>query len=195
METISALLALCAENSPLTGEFPHKGALMFSRGALMFSLICAWTNGWVNNRYGADLRRHRAQYDVSVMWWDKMRWKCFQNSHVTFYIHAFEMIMCGIPDFARLPVTYFHSPSPNNLIFYWIHTHLLIWPTYHIWRVQPASPLQTLPNHDDVIKRIIFRVTGPLFGEFTGHWWIPLTKASDAELWSFLWSAPEQMVK
>ena len=36
----------------------------------------------------------------------------------------------------------------------------------------------------------IFRVTGPLCGEFTGHWWIPLTKASDAELRCFLWSAP-----
>ena len=36
----------------------------------------------------------------------------------------------------------------------------------------------------------IFRVTGPLCGEFTGHRWIPLTKASDAELWYFLWSAP-----
>ena len=35
----------------------------------------------------------------------------------------------------------------------------------------------------------IFRFTGPLFGEFTGRWWIPLTKASDAELWCFLWSA------
>ena len=29
-------------------------------------------------------------------------------------------------------------------------------------------------------------------GEFTSHRWIPLTKASDAELWCFLWSAPEQ---
>ena len=32
----------------------------------------------------------------------------------------------------------------------------------------------------------IFRVTGPLCGEFTGHQWIPLTKVSDAELWCFL---------
>ena len=31
----------------------------------------------------------------------------------------------------------------------------------------------------------IFRVIGPLCGEFTGHLWIPLTKASDAELRSF----------
>ena len=40
----------------------------------------------------------------------------------------------------------------------------------------------------------IFRVTGPLWGESTGHQWIPLTKASDVELWYFLWSAPEQTV-
>ena len=37
------------------------------RGALVFSLICAWTNGWVNNRGPGDLRRHRAHYDVTVM--------------------------------------------------------------------------------------------------------------------------------
>ena len=37
-----------------------------------------------------------------------------------------------------------------------------------------------------------FRVTGPLWKESTGDRWIPLTKASDAELWRLLWSAPEQ---
>ena len=36
----------------------------------------------------------------------------------------------------------------------------------------------------------IFRVTGPLCGEFTGRRWIPRTKASVAEFWCFLWSAP-----
>ena len=36
----------------------------------------------------------------------------------------------------------------------------------------------------------IFRVTGPVCGEFIGHRWIPLTKASDAGLWCVLWSAP-----
>ena len=37
----------------------------------------------------------------------------------------------------------------------------------------------------------IFLVTGHLCGEFTGHRWIPRTKASDAELWYFLWFASE----
>ena len=40
-----------------------------------------------------------------------------------------------------------------------------------------------------------FRVTGPLCGEFTGHRWISLIKASDTELWCFLLSAPEQTVE
>ena len=43
---------------------PHKGQW---RGALMFTLICARLNGWVNNREAGDLRRHRAHYDVIGM--------------------------------------------------------------------------------------------------------------------------------
>ena len=33
----------------------------------------------------------------------------------------------------------------------------------------------------------IFRVTGHLCGEFTGHRWSPHTKASDAEFWCFFY--------
>ena len=38
----------------------------------------------------------------------------------------------------------------------------------------------------------VFRVTGPLCGEFTGDRWIPLTKVSDVELWRFLWSVQDK---
>ena len=61
METFSALLALCAGNSPVTGEFPAQGQWS---GVLIFSLICAWINGKVNNHEAGDFRRHRAHYDV-----------------------------------------------------------------------------------------------------------------------------------
>ena len=40
----------------------------------------------------------------------------------------------------------------------------------------------------------IFHVTGPLWRESTGHMCIPLTKASNADLWCFL-SVPEQTVE
>ena len=43
---------------------PHKGQW---RGALMFTLICVWINGCVNNRKAGDLRRHCAHYGVTVM--------------------------------------------------------------------------------------------------------------------------------
>ena len=64
METFSALLAICAGNSPFPVNSPHKGQW---RGALMFSKICVWINGWVNNREAGDLRRYRANYEVIVM--------------------------------------------------------------------------------------------------------------------------------
>ena len=60
MQTFSALLAICEGNPPVTGCFR-------SRGSLMFSLICAWTNSWTNNGDPGDLRRHRAHYDVALM--------------------------------------------------------------------------------------------------------------------------------
>ena len=63
-ETFSALLAICAENSPVRGEFSHKGQW---RGALMFSLICVGLKGSINNRDAGDFRRYRVHYDVTVM--------------------------------------------------------------------------------------------------------------------------------
>ena len=45
-------------------NYPHKGQW---RGDLMFALICAWINRWVNNREAGDLRRHRDHYDVIVI--------------------------------------------------------------------------------------------------------------------------------
>ena len=43
---------------------PHKGQW---RGALVFTLICPWTNSWSNNEDASDLRHHRAHYDATVM--------------------------------------------------------------------------------------------------------------------------------
>ena len=52
-------------------------------------------------------------------------------------------------------------------------------------RLQRLSIMMTSLNGN------IFRVTGHLYGEFTGDRWIHHTKASDTELRCFLWSAPE----
>ena len=55
METFSTLLAICAGNSPVTGELPSQRPVTRSFG-VFFDL-----------REAGDLKRHRAHYDVTVM--------------------------------------------------------------------------------------------------------------------------------
>ena len=54
METFSALLAICAGNSSVPGEFPAQRSVTRSFDV---SLICTWINNWVNNREGGNYRR------------------------------------------------------------------------------------------------------------------------------------------
>ena len=75
METFSALLAICAGNSPVPGEFLTQRPVTRS---LMVSLICVWINGWVNNREAGDLRRYRAHYDATNMEYEMIK-KTKQN--------------------------------------------------------------------------------------------------------------------
>ena len=64
METFSALLAICAGNSPVPGEFLAQRPATRSFD-VFFDLHVI--NGWVNNGEAGDLRRYRAHYDVTVM--------------------------------------------------------------------------------------------------------------------------------
>ena len=64
METFSVLLALCAGNSLVTGEFPSQRPV--TQGFDVF-FVCVWTNGWVNNRDAGDLRRHHTHYNVIIL--------------------------------------------------------------------------------------------------------------------------------
>ena len=81
----------------------------------------------------------------------------------------------------------------NSLVFrsiFLLHLNygLILFIRCHFWGhigLRSGRGMMTSSNGN------IFRVTGPLCGEFTGHRWIPRTKASNAELWCFLWSAPE----
>ena len=64
MEAFSALLAICADNSPVPDEFPAERPVTWSFN-IFFDRV--WINGWVNNREAGDVRRYRAHYDVIVM--------------------------------------------------------------------------------------------------------------------------------
>ena len=76
------------------------------------------------------------------------------------------------------------------------------WPIPHTGSVKrKAFPYHEVTMYHFLVRFMItssngkiFRVTGILCGGFTGSRWIPRTKASDAELWCFLWSTPEYTV-
>ena len=64
---------------PLRGEFTGDQWIPLAKAsdanrAWMFSDICAWINGWVNNREAGDWSRHRAHYDVTVMRPSELMW-------------------------------------------------------------------------------------------------------------------------
>ena len=63
-ETFSALLALCAGNSLVTGEFLSQRPVTRSFDVFF---AYAWRKGWVNNRDAGDLRRNRAHHGVMVI--------------------------------------------------------------------------------------------------------------------------------
>ena len=87
IETSSTLLALCAGIHRSLVNSPHKGQWP---GALMFSLICAWTNGWVNSRDAGDLRLHRAHYDVTVMVTPILRTKWVESWHRNYHSNDYK---------------------------------------------------------------------------------------------------------
>ena len=68
METFSALLAICAGNSPVTGEFPAQRPVTRSFGAFFDLHPNKHVDGWVKNGETGDLRRHGTHYDVTVMY-------------------------------------------------------------------------------------------------------------------------------
>ena len=73
------------DNGPSCEEFTghHKGQW---RGALLFSLIHAWVNGWVNHREAGDSRRHRAHCDVIIMVTSKWINHCWQPDKELGYV-------------------------------------------------------------------------------------------------------------
>ena len=153
METFSALLTLCAGNSP------HKGQL---RGALMSFFICTWTNGWVNNRDAGDLRRQSAHYDVTVI--THALWGCFTVAQWT-----------NLP-----PSNYNKTQDSTNRVhkFYLAHVFTLRWRHNERDGVSNHRRIDSLLNRlfrRRPKKTSMFRVTGlyeensPVTGEFLGQ--------------------------
>ena len=132
--------------------------------------ICAGTNGWANNWDAGELRRHRAHYDVTVMFPSKSdTWGVFvvgTRYSTCYYLYVATQ----------------SSPNVISTTMRWFRIILNILLTIYLGCDTMA--MMTSSNGT------VFRVTGYLSGEFTGHRWNPRTMVSGAELWCFLWSAP-----
>ena len=89
METFYKLLSLSVGILLVRVNSPHWGQW---RGAFVFSLICAWLNGRVNNREAGDLRHHRAHYDVIVI---LMVDQCVHWFYLYYYV--VQDFACGCP--------------------------------------------------------------------------------------------------
>ena len=77
--------------------------------------------------------------------------------------------------------------SSHTLLSKWLLIHVGI----KLKHVSKRGALFFYMTHDGVMKWKLLRVTGHLCREFTGPRWFPHTRASEAELWCFLWSASE----
>ena len=110
----------------LYGEFTGPGDVPTQRPvtrSLMFSLICVWINGWINNREAGDLRRYRGHYDVSVMlasWYGKafrivaLPALCQENPPVT-------------GEYNYPPFAFFINVKWNEVLIRLIAGDLIIW--------------------------------------------------------------------
>ena len=115
---------------PFVRESPvnstHKGQWW---GALMFSLIFAWINGWVNNHESGDLRHHRVHYDVIVML--HLHFVSFSNTVITQVVNICHQTsqynVCWWPGDARCQGISSHAidqvllecSGPNTIRVHW----------------------------------------------------------------------------
>ena len=107
-------------------NFPHKGQWC---GPLMFSFIYSWINRRVNNREAGDLRRHRAHYDVIVMFQtihhvsihiDRMTFSCMESREEAIEVSHRSLVTHGnhyIDHWLNLNVDRQRNACINNM--YW----------------------------------------------------------------------------
>ena len=143
---------------------PHKGQW---RGDLLFLWSAPRINGWVKQSWG---------------WWfetpSRSLWRHFNESTSLAVFVANPLIWAG--------VYWLWSVNLSVVGWFWLQrywwvflnlVHFLTFiETCPIWIWYSTGSMRASSNGN------IFRFTVPLCGEFTGHRWIPHTKASDAEL-------------
>ena len=115
METLSALLALCAGISPVTGELPSHKPVRRS-----FHIFFDLNKGWVNNRDVGDLRRHHAHYAVTV-------YLALTDELCSVFCEDFGEIECFITVLHRITIVSMHHHGLlGKLVFCRFHQPIIL---------------------------------------------------------------------
>ena len=159
MEAFSALLAFVRGIHRPPVDSSHKGQW---RWALMFSLICAWINAWVNNIGAGDLRRHRAHYDVIVMRKCLSKSKIFPQNKTT---HTRVSVICLCKQYSKQSASQIAKPLGSTWIRYRSDTFVShrclidkdqgVW-IYYVYRVLRKNRIKSKQFSE---KKCIFIIT------------------------------------
>ena len=108
----------------------------------------------------------------------------------THFLFDIKIISWNIANVFRLVHVLINSNDVNSIIYSapvpWIWQYISVTNTQNL-----ESSMELVSFHDDVIKWKHFPRNWPFVRGIHRSRWIPHTKASDAELWCFLWSASE----
>ena len=144
---------------------------------------------WLNQRRQAILQLHLRdhQFYCLLMWLILEVWRYGNTSPPVYATKNAKSVQLMLDCYTVV----FIYPIAMYIIQYQFHAYII----FTHW---PLENSISLPLNCATVLYLfmmtssngsIVRVTNPLWGKFTGHQWIPLAKASDAELWCFLWSA------
>ena len=132
--------------------------------------------------------------DTSVVYWysegNTKIWLWWSHKHITIYTCMYSYmhmiyiyILLFEPEKKYMPniIWCLYHTDPSISIYLIIRYFSSSWYSSTDFPLHWPLVMMTSSNGN------IFRVTDHLCGEFTDHRWISRTKASDAELWCFLW--------
>ena len=153
-----------------------------------------WSNVWVSCQFAgfSSTRIHRGDHH-----WNRNTWRLHDMKTLSVLL-----ALCVAVTYHLLKVYDFLRTVLVNIISL---RYLPKKSTYFSWTPIRQSKMpcvarvqltfQILTSMMTSTNGNIFSITGTFVRGTTSHRWIPLTKASDAELWYFLWSVPEQTVE
>ena len=174
---------LCAGNSPVTGEFPIQrasNAVNVSiwwrhhvENAFWQSCCCSLFNegSWTNFVTKPSLQFNGCMAKLRLTSVGNRKEQLSSSHHQAWY--------------DALTMSRGHW-SPKDSQYRRPRARPRWWTLRSLWVFCLNSYCWSYVIHDDIIKWKHFLRYWPLCGVFTGHRWISLTKASDAEVWHFL---------